>query len=169
MVDSVSLICSRRVLHYSTCETISAPLVRLILDQSEVYNHAPEVNKAQTRMRNTAQKLHRQYEARTANDLKENPSNKMQKTLTVCSEEGVSCWLLLYPSWNMGLPCIRGIQGCFVLAIWLATILFTLSLCLWPPFYFTIKHAFSCSRGKFPSIHHTHTHTMRFATLWQTC
>ena len=76
--------CRTSALHYSTCETISAPLVRLILDQSETY--APEIKEAQARMRNNARKFHRQYEARTANDLKEDLSTKLQKALTICSE-----------------------------------------------------------------------------------
>ena len=42
----------KSTLHYSVCETISAPLVHLILDQSRVY--APEVKEAQTRMRHNA-------------------------------------------------------------------------------------------------------------------
>ena len=42
----------KSTLHYSTCETISAPLVHLILNQSEEY--APEVKEAQTRMRHNA-------------------------------------------------------------------------------------------------------------------
>jgi hypothetical protein len=64
-------------LHYSASKIITAPLVRLIIDQSEAY--APEVKAAQTRMKNNARKFHRQFEVRTANDLKENLPTKLQK------------------------------------------------------------------------------------------
>ena len=101
--------CRTSALHYSTCETISAPLVRLILDQSETY--APEIKEAQARMRNNARKFHRQYETRTENDLKEDLSTKLQKALTICSEKGASSWLSDYPSPNMGLPYIKGPLG----------------------------------------------------------
>ena len=97
------------VLHYSTCVTISAPLIHLILDQSEVF--LPEVRAAQTRMRKNAHKFHRQYEARTANDLKENLPIKMQKALTICSEKGASSWLSAYQSLNMAFPCTKGPSG----------------------------------------------------------
>ena len=45
----------KSALHYSASKTITAPLVRLIMDQSEEY--APEVNAAQTRMKNNAWKF----------------------------------------------------------------------------------------------------------------
>ena len=98
--------CRTSALHYSTCETISAPLVRLILDQSETY--APEIKEAQARMRNNAQKFHRQYEARTANDLKETyePSCRRPSLFALRKEPQVGSQL--YPSPNMGLPYIKG-------------------------------------------------------------
>ena len=141
----------KSALHYSTCETISAPLVRLILDQSEAY--APEVKEAQTRMRNNAQKFHRQCEARAANDLEENLPTKLQKALTICSEKGASSWLSALPISEHGFALHKGA--------------FRDALCLrygWRPshlpshcvcgHHFTIEHALSCSRGGFPSIRH---------------
>ena len=143
--------CRTSALHYSTCETISAPLVRLILDQSETY--APEIKEAQARMRNNARKFHRQYETRTANDLKEDLSTKLQKTLTICSEKGASSWLSALPISEHGFALHKGA--------------FRDALCLrydWRPSHlpshcvcgqhFTIKHALSCSRDGFPSIRH---------------
>ena len=89
MVDLVSLIHPRRV-YYTT---LHAKV--LILDQSEEYT--PEVKAAQTRLRNNAQKFHRQYKVRTANDLKENLPIRLQKVLTICSEKGASSWLSAVP------------------------------------------------------------------------
>ena len=77
------------------------------MDQSEEY--APEVNAAQTRMKNNAWKFHRQYEARTANDLKE---SKLQKATTIYSEKEASSWLSALPlSLITGLPCIKVHSG----------------------------------------------------------
>ena len=101
--------CKKSAVHYSTCETIPAPLVCLILDQSETY--APEVKEAQARMRNNARKFDSQYEARTANDLKENLSTKLQKALTVCSEKGASSWLSALPISEHGFVCIKEPSG----------------------------------------------------------
>ena len=133
--------CRTSELHYSTCETISAPLVPLILDQSETY--APEIKEAQARMSNNARKFHRQYEARTANDLKEDLSTKLQKALTICSEKGASSWLSALPISEHGFALHKGA--------------FRDALCLrygWRPLHlpshcvcgkhFTIEHALSC-------------------------
>lgn len=131
------------------CETISAPLVRLILKQAEAY--APEVKAAQMRMRNNARKFQRQYEARIANDPKDNLPTMLQKALTVCSDKGTSSWLSALPISEHGFALHKGA--------------FRDALCLrygWQPLHipshcvcghhFTIKHALSCSRGGFPSI-----------------
>ena len=141
----------KSALHYSTCETISAPLVRLILDQSEEYT--PEVKATQTRLRNNARKFHRQYEVRTANNLKEHLSIRLQKALTICSEKGASSWLSALPISEHGFALHKGA--------------FRDALCLrygWRPPHlpsqcvcgqqFSIEHALSCSRGGFPSIRH---------------
>ena len=96
----------KSALHYSTCETISAPLVRLILDQSEEYT--PEVKATQTRLRNNARKFHRQYEVRTANNLKEHLSIRLQKALTICSEKGASSWLSALPISEHGFALHKG-------------------------------------------------------------
>ena len=91
-------------------QLITAPLVCLILSQTDAY--APEVKVDQTRMRNNARKFHRQLEARAVNELKETFPIKLQKALTICSEKGASSWFsALYPFLNMGLPCRREHSG----------------------------------------------------------
>ena len=96
----------KSTLHYSTCEIISAPLVHLILDQSEEY--APEVKEAQTRMRHNARKFHRQCEARAANHLEKSIPTKLQKALTICSEKGASSWLSALPISEHGFALHKG-------------------------------------------------------------
>ena len=158
--------CKKSTLHYSTCETISAPLVRLILDQAEAYT--PEVKAAQARLRNNARKFHRQLEARTANDLKENLPTKLQKALTICSEKGVSSWLSALPISEHGFALHKGA--------------FRDALCLrygWRPHHlpshcvcgqhFTIEYALSCSRGGFPSIRHNEIRNIIADLLSEVC
>ena len=88
------------------CETISAPLVRLILDQSESF--ILEVDEAQSRMRINARKFHRQHETRTAEDLKQNLPTKLQRALSICSEKGVSSWLSALPISEHGFVLHKG-------------------------------------------------------------
>ena len=148
------------------CETISAPLVRLIQDQAEAY--ASEVKAAQTRMRNNARKFQRQYEARAASDLKDNLPTKLQKALTICSEKGASSWLSALPISEHGFALHRGA--------------FRDALCLrygWQPVHlpshcvrghhFTIEHALSCSRGGFPSIRHNEIRNITADLLSEVC
>ena len=156
----------KSILHYSTCETISAPLVHLILDQSEEY--APEVKEAQTRMRHNARKFHRQCEARAAKDLEKSIPTKLQKALTICSEKGASSWLSALPISEHGFALHKGA--------------FRDALCLWygwrPSYlpshcvcgqHFTIEHALSCSRGGFPSIRHNEIRNITANLLSEVC
>ena len=107
LVGLAFLIQVKRV-HYTTltCETIIAPLVCLILDQTGAY--APEVKADQTRRRKNARKFHRQLEARTANDLKETLPTKLQKALTIRSEKGASSWLSALPITEHGFALHKG-------------------------------------------------------------
>ena len=68
------------------CETIAGPLVSLILDQSDEVG--PEVKRNQARMKSNAQKFRRQIEERTASNVKETLPANLQKSLTICSENG---------------------------------------------------------------------------------
>ena len=90
---------------------------------------------------------------RTANDLKEHLSIRLQKALTICSEKGASSWLSALPISEHGFALHKGA--------------FRDALCLrygWRPPHlpsqcvcgqqFSIEHALSCSRGGFPSIRH---------------
>ena len=87
------------------------------------------------------------------NDLKENLSTNLQRTLTVCSEKGDSSWPSALPISERGFALHKGA--------------FRDALCLWYDWrpshlpshcvcsqYFTIEHALSCSRGGFPFICH---------------
>ena len=57
--------------------SISAPLVSLILDQSDIYEST--MKQEQARLRNNAKKFRRQMEARTASELNEELPNNLKK------------------------------------------------------------------------------------------
>ena len=158
--------CKKSTRHYSSCETISEPLVGLILDQAEALT--PEVIADQERMRKNARKVSRQYETRSANELKENLPNKLLKTHTVCSEKGASSWLTVLPISEHGFALHKGA--------------FRDALCLrygWRPSHlpshcvcghgFTIEHALSCPRGGFPSIRHNEIRNITADLLNEVC
>ena len=154
------------MLHYSISETITAPLVGLILDQSEAY--APEVNAGQIRMRNNAHKFHRQLEARTGNYLKETLPTKLQKALTICSEKGASSWLSAIPLSEHKFALHK---GAFRGALYLRY--------MWQPSHppshcvcgqhTTIENALSCPRGGFPSIRHNEIRNITAELMSEVC
>ena len=154
--------CKKSVLQYSMCETISAPLVCLILDQSETF--ILEVDKAQSRMRNNARKFHRQHEARTAEDLKQNLPTKLQRALSICSEKGASSWLSALLISEHGFALHKGA--------------FRDALCLrygWRPSYLPShcvcgqNFSISCSRGGFTFIRHNEIRDITADLLKEVC
>ena len=119
-------------------------------------------------MRKNARKISRQYETRTANELKENLPNKLQKAHTACSEKGASSWLTVLPISEHGFALHKGA--------------FRDALCLrygWRPPHlpshcvcgsgFTIEHALSCPRGGFPSIRHKEIRNITADLLNEVC
>ena len=135
----------------TACRNITAPLVELIVDQSEVY--APETKAAQTRAKNRTRNFHRQQQTRAAAELKVKLPSHLQKAIDVSSEKGASSWLSTLPIAEHGFALHKGA--------------FRDSLCLrygWHPPHlpshcvcgsqFHVEHALSCPRGGFPSICH---------------
>ena len=127
-----------------------------------------EVIADQERMRNNARKVSRQYETRSANELKENLPNKLLKAHTVCSEKGASSWLTVLPISEHGFALHKGA--------------FRDALCLrygWHPSHlpsycicghgFTIEHVLSCPRGGFPSIRHNEIRNITADLLNEVC
>ena len=86
--------------------SISAPLVSLILDQSDIYE--PTMKQEQARLRNNAKKFRRQMEARTASELNEELPNNLKKMVEICSEKGTSSWITALPIAEHGFMLHKG-------------------------------------------------------------
>ena len=142
----VSLIHPNRQHHdaYIACRNITAPLVKLIIDEADM--HAPEAKAAQTRAKNRTRNFYGQQQARAAAELKAKLPSRLRKLSTYQRKE----LQVGYPSYPWFCPA----QGSFRDA-----------LCLrygWQPKHisthcvcdgkFNVEHAFSCPRGGFPSI-----------------
>ena len=83
---------------------------------------------------------------RTANDLKQNQSTKLQKALTISLRKEPQVGSQLYPPLKMGLPCTMGLQKCLCLRYGQRPSHLP-SHCVCGQ-NFTIKHALSCSKGQ---------------------
>ena len=119
--------CEKSTIHYSASESISAPFVTQVLNQSDTYSFA--VKEDQTRRKGNACKFYRQLDARTASDLKENLPIKLPSPSVL--RKAPRTVYQPYPSPNMVLLytkeiiCVYGMVGAH----------HTLLLCLWPMFH----------------------------------
>ena len=77
--------------HFNNSNAITAPLVNLILQQSNVY--PPETRRAQLRAKNHSRITRRQHEQAEANEITKNLPPNLQRAMEVSSEKGASTWL----------------------------------------------------------------------------
>ena len=151
---------------HAACRNITAPLVELIVSQSEVYD--PETKAAQTRAKNRTRYFHRQQQARAAAELKAELPQRLQKAIDVSSEKGASSWLSTLPIAEHGFALHKGA--------------FRDALCLrygWQPQHlpthcvcgskFDVEHALSCPRGGFPSIRHNEIRDITANLMSEVC
>ena len=128
-------------------------------------------------MRNNIRKFNRQYDARTANDLKESICTKLKKALTVWSEKGPLSWLsaLLISEHGFALHrgafrdaiCLRSFRDAIYLRYsWRPSYLPSHCVCCQ---HFTIEHALSCSRSGFPFIPHNENRNITADLLIGVC
>ena len=149
-----------------TSEKITAPLVALILQQSDSY--PPEAKEEQVKEKNNARCLQRQQDSEKAIELKGRLPNTLQRAMDVSSEKGASSWLTTLPIAEHGFALHKGA--------------FRDALCLrygWRPSHLpsncicgkqlTVEHALSCSRGGFPSIRHNEVRDITADLLSQVC
>ena len=127
--------------HYCASQVITQPLTELIYKQSHSYT--PEVRASQSKIKNSARILRRQYESLIATELKAKLPNDLQRAVTASTERGASSWLSTLPIGEHGFALHKGA--------------FRDALCLrygWRPPHlpsycvcdkkFTIDHALSC-------------------------
>jgi len=130
-------------------EEICAPLVALILQQSQEYSS--ETKQEQITAKNGARNARKQQEQVTADFLKSQLSTHLQRAIAVSSEKGASSWLSVLPIAEHGFALHKGaFRDALCLRYgWHPSNLPTQCIC---GKQFTIEHALSCSRGGFPSI-----------------
>ena len=133
-------------------EKITAPLVVLILQQSNMYSS--ETKEEQVRGRKESHTLHRQRKAVAASELKDKLPSNLQRALTVSAEKGALSWLSTLPIEEHGFVLHKGTfrEALCLRYGWCPTYLPSHCICGWQ---FTIEHALNCPRGGFPSICHS--------------
>ena len=150
-----------------TCSSeVTAPLVKLILQQSRVYpfEAIAELSEIKSEVH---QEKRRELASMEASVL-ESLSNPLKKAKELASEKGASSWLTALPIADHGFCLHKGA--------------FRDALCLrynWnPPFLpsscvcgssFQVDHALSCHRGGFPSIRHNELRDLTAHLLTEVC
>ena len=156
----------KSTIHYSNSNSITAPLVDLIVQQSKIC--PPETRSIQMDAKNRSRTRQRQNEKAEANEIANKLPSNLQRAIEVSSEKGASTWLTTLPIDDHGFALHKGA--------------FQDALCLrygWHPERlpsrcvcdqkFTVEHALSCSRGGFPSIRHNEIRDITAEFLTEVC
>ena len=149
---------------FEASSTITAPLVNLICNQQ----HDDEVGMTQKQLRSEVSRKRRLEQQDEALRLKQSLPSNLQRAMELASEKGASAWLTSLPIKEHGFTLHK--QA------------FRDALCLrygWKPLRlpahcscgapFTTEHAFSCSKGAFPSIRHDRIRDITAQLLTETC
>jgi len=135
--------------HHNTSQKVTAPLVALILQQSNFYS--PESKDTQRQAKLDARKTRQQRQTQEAAELHERLPNDMRRAVKVSSEKGASSWLSTVPIAEHGFALHKGA--------------FRDALCLrygWRPpglpttcvcgKNFSVEQALNCPCGGLPSV-----------------
>ena len=151
---------------HDASEKITALLVALILQQSHIYPSEAKVK--QMTSKNNTRTFRRQLERTAATELQRKLPTHLQRAMTASSEKCASSWLSALPIEEHGFALHKGA--------------FRDALCLrygWRPQHlpshcvcghqFTVEHALSCPRGRFPSIRHNEIRDITADLLSEVC
>ena len=135
--------------HYQYSESITAPLVSLILEESHTYQQ--EAKAEQLRARKEAAKQCKQSGSAEATQLEGKLASNVE--MQVASEKGASSWLATLPIPGHGFTLHKGaFQDALCLQYgWRLSHLPSHCIC---GQHFTVEHAPISTRGGFPSIRH---------------
>ena len=152
--------------HHKSSQSITAPLVSLILVQSHTYHQ--EAKAEQLIAKKKAVKIRKQSDSQAAAELESKLLNNMKRAMQVSTEKGPSSWLATLPIDEHGFALHKGA--------------FRDALCLrygWRPsnlpshcicgHQFTVEHSLICSRGGFPSIRHNELRDITAGFLTEVC
>ena len=153
-------------LHNTSSQSISAPLVSLVHQQSST---TPAGTRDLQRSAKTlASKARRQYETDIATNLSERVPRNLQRSMLSSSEKGASSWLSALPITEHGFALHKGaFRDALCLRYgWHTPLLPSNCVC---GKHFSVEHALSCSCGGFPSIRHNELPDITAQFLTETC
>ena len=152
---------------FEASSIITKPLVAILQTGSTEYNEF-EVRNAQVQLKKEISRQRKASQMDQATSLKETLPTPLQRSMELASEKGASVWLTTMPIKDLGFTlhkqafrdalCIR--YG------WEPTNLPTHCPC---GMAFNTAHAFSCSKGAFPSIRHDHIRDLTAQLLTEVC
>ena len=92
--------------HHKSSQSITAPLVSLILVQSHTYHQ--EAKAEQLNAKKKAVKIRKQSDSQAAAELESKLSNNMKRAMQVSTEKGASSWLATLPIDEHGFALHKG-------------------------------------------------------------
>ena len=149
---------------YEASSTITAPLVSLICNQQQ----DSEIEMKQKQQRRVMSRERRQKQQEEATTLKQSLPPNLQRAMELASEKGASAWLTSLPIKEQGFSLHKQtFRDALCLQYgWKPTRLPTHCSCGAP---FTTEHAFSCSKGAYPSIRHDKIRDITAQLLTEVC
>ena len=151
---------------FDSSQQATATLTALILQQQMSY--PSKVEKEQTTAINKIKAQRRHNLAEEAARLRENLPTNLQNAMDLGSEKGASSWLGVLPLTEHGFDLHKGaFRDALSLRYgWQLTHLPSNCVC---GKHFTVEHAFSCSRGGFPSLRHNDVRDITANLLAEVC
>ena len=126
----ITNLTQQAVHHHNTSLKVTAPLVALILQQSNVY--CMESKDTQRQAKLDACKTCQQRLTKDAAELVERVPNDMRRALQASSEKGASSWFSTLPIAEYGFALHQGsFSRCALLTLWVASRRPAHNLCMW--------------------------------------
>ena len=153
---------------FGASSTITEPLVSRICQQPYETSDEYDVNTSQIQLRKEVSRCRRMNQQEEASNLKESISTTLQKSMDLAAEKGASSWLTAIPIEEHGFTLHKQAfkDALCIRYSWEPTRLPTHCSCGAP---FSTIHAFSCSKGAFPSIRHDHIRDLTAQLMTEVC
>ena len=150
--------------HYNASHEITAPLVRLIMEQKFEYNE--DIEFQQKKVKQTIKKTRRELQMTDAKRL--NLSESLERAVELAKEKGSSNWLTALPLDSHGFALHKGaFRDALCLRYgWMPDRLPTKCDCGEP---FSIDHALNCPKGAFPTRRHNEIRDLTGQLLTEVC
>ena len=151
---------------FSSSVNITAPLVKLILQQSHIYSN--EVLTSQFAAKRQVITTNHQLLRDMYDSLLAGPPHKLQRSIMLSSEKGSSSWLTALPLVDQGFALHKGaFRDALCLCYgWQPKLLPSYCVC---GRTMSIEHALGCPFGGFPSIRHNELRDITAAFMSEIC